>query len=240
MSMLRKILSEIASLLFPQECAVCGDTLAEGEEFVCTACRFHIPMTGFAEEVDNPMKERLEAMVPIRHAAALYYFVAESDWRRTIHDFKYRGRWSHARNLGIWFGHILKQSGNYDTIDLIVPVPLHIRKRLQRGYNQSDYIADGIASVLGAKVDHHALIRKINNESQTRHQRNERWENVEGIFEVRKPEQLSGRHILLVDDVFTTGATIISCCEAIFSGCSDVEVSVAALAISQKEFGFDR
>ena len=240
MSMLRDTLRAISSLLFPVECAVCGDSLAEGETFVCTACRFRIPMTGFAEQVDNPMRERLTSMIPIHNAAALYYFVAESDWRQAIHDFKYRGRWSHARNLGIWFGHILKQSGNYDNIDLVIPVPLHLRKRLQRGYNQSDYIADGIASVLGTKVSYHALQRKTNNESQTRHSRNERWDNVEGIFKVRHPESLHGKHILLVDDVFTTGATIISCCEALFAACEGISISVATLAISQKEFGFDR
>ncbi len=228
------------SLLFPRECAVCGDALADGEKLVCTACRFRIPMTGFAEADENPMKERLSALVPITRASALFYFVAESDWRRAVHDFKYRGRWGHARNLGVWYGHVLHRSGNYEDVDIIVPVPLHLRKRLHRGYNQSDYIADGIASVLGVRVEHHALIRKINNESQTRHRRNERWGNVEGIFEVCKPDRLSGRHILLVDDVFTTGATVISCCDAIFAVCKDVRVSVATLSVSQKEFGFDR
>ncbi len=197
-------------------------------------------MTGFAEQPDNPMRERLTAMVPIEHASALFYFIAGSDWRKAVHDFKYHGRWSHARNLGVWFGHILHKSRNYDDIDLVVPVPLHTRKRLSRGYNQSDYIADGIASALGVKVAHHALVRKINNESQTRHSRNERWSNVEGIFKVKSADQLSGKHILLVDDVFTTGATIIACCETILSACSDVRISVATLSVSQKEFGFDR
>lgn len=238
--MLRSLIADIAALLFPRECAVCGDSLAQGEEFVCTACRFRIPMTGFVEQRENPMRERLSALVPIEQASALFYFVAESDWRRTIHDFKYRGRWGHARNLGVWYGHILKRSGNYDDIDLVIPVPLHIRKRLQRGYNQSDYIADGIASVLGVKVAHRAIVRRVNNESQTRHSRNKRWGNVEGIFSVRKPDSLAGRHVLLVDDVFTTGATIISCCDALRVSCHDIKISVATLSVSQKEFGFDR
>ncbi len=197
-------------------------------------------MTNFAEQPENPMKERLSALVPIEQASALFYFIADSDWRRTVHDFKYYGRWSHARNLGVWFGHILRNSGNYDNIDVIVPVPLHPRKHLKRGYNQSDFIADGIASVLGVKVAHRALIRRVNNESQTRHSRNERWGNVEGIFEVRKARKLSGLHVLLVDDVFTTGATIASCCDAILAACHDVKISVATLSVSQKEFGFDR
>lgn len=240
MSMLRKILSDVVALLFPRECAICGEALADGEEGICSKCRFRIPMTGFAEMECNPMIERLSAQVPIEHASALFFFVAESNWRKVIHDFKYHGRWAYARKLGRWFGHILKKSGNYENIDLVVPVPLHLRKRIHRGYNQSDYIADGIASVLGTKVAHHALARLVNNESQTHHQRNERWKNVDGIFRVRGAEQLAGRHILLVDDVFTTGATIISCCDAILAECKDVKISVVTLAVSQKEFGFDR
>ena len=240
MSMLRRIIADIVALLFPRECAVCGQPLAEGEDAVCTACRFRIPMTGFVEVDDNPMKERLSALVPVTHASGLFYFVAESDWRRTIHDFKYYGRWGHARNLGVWYGHILSRSGLYDDVDMVIPVPLHMRKRMSRGYNQSDYIADGIASIMGVEVDHRALVRRVDNESQTRHSRNERWGNVEGIFQVRKPERLAGKHLLLVDDVFTTGATIISCCDAIFASCEGVSVSVAVLSVSQKEFGFDR
>ena len=238
--MLRRILTDIAALLFPRECAVCGHTLAEGEEGFCSMCRFRIPMTGFAAMDENPMMERLSALIPVEHASALFFFVAESDWRKTIHNFKYHGRWRYAFRLGEWYGHILRESGNYNNIDLVVPVPLHLRKRLHRGYNQSDYIADGIASVLGLKVAHRALYRKVNNESQTHHQRNERWKNVDGIFGVSHPEQLSGRHILLVDDVFTTGATIVSCCDAILAECNDAKISVVTLAVSQKEFGFDR
>lgn len=239
MSMLRRLVADIATLLFPRECAACGDSLADGEEFLCTACRYRIPMTGFVEQAENPMKERLTEFLPIKQASALFYFNPESDWRRMIHDFKYRGRWSHARNMGVWFGHLLRSSGNYDDVDVIVPVPLHNRKRLKRSYNQSDYIADGIALVFGAKVERHALVRIINNDSQTRHSRSERWENVEGVFAVRRPERLAGRHVLLVDDVLTTGATALACCEALFTECRDIEVSVVALSISRKGFGFD-
>ncbi|MBQ3260202.1 MAG: ComF family protein [Alistipes sp.] len=240
MSMLRRVVADVVSLLYPRECAVCGDALVEGEEFVCTTCRFRIPLTGFALQSDNPMKERLSALVPIREASAHFFFVADSHWQRAIHDFKYYGRWLHARNLGVWYGHLLRQSGNYDDIDIVVPVPLHNRKLLKRGYNQSDYIADGIASVLGVKVVRHALVRIVNNESQTHQSRHERWDNVEGNFAVRHPESLSGKHILLVDDVLTTGATIIACCEAMLAACDDIEISVATLSVSQREFSFDR
>ena len=186
------------------------------------------------------MEQRLWGLMPVVHATALFFYIEESRFRFLIHAIKFRGSWRTAILLGEWLGLILARTERFDEIDLIVPVPQHPLRRLQRGYNQSDYIADGIASVLGAKVSYHALRRKTNNESQTRHSRNERWDNVEGIFKVRRPEQLRGKHILLVDDVFTTGATIISCCDALFEACQQIRVSVATLAVSQKEFGFDR
>ena len=238
--MLRKILADIVALFSPRECAVCGDVLASGEEFICTACRFRVPLTGFVEQTENPMKERLSALMPIENASALFYFIADSDWRRTIHELKYYRRWSHAGNLGVWFGHVLRNSGNYDDVDVIVPVPLHPNRLLKRGYNQSDYIAEGVASVLGVRISRRVLVRKLDGESQTHHSRNERWGNVEGAFEVRRADQLAGLHVLLVDDVFTTGATVAACCEAILAACRDVRISVATLAVSQKEFGFDR
>lgn len=240
MSTLHNIITHITSLLYPRECAACGDTLTQGEQFICTACRFRIPVTGFVEQDENPIKERLAALMPIKRASALFYFINNSDWRHLVHDFKFHGRWRYAYNLGVWFGHELLSSGLYDDVELIIPVPLHDRKLLNRGYNQSDHIAYGIASVLGAKVERHALVRTVNNRSQALRSRNERWANVEGIFEVRHPKKLSGRHVMLVDDVITTGATILACYEAMMAACPDIEVSVAALAASQKEFGFDK
>jgi ComF family protein len=239
MSTLRNIFADVRMLLSPRECAVCGEELAKGESFVCTACRFRIPMTGFVEREENRMKARLTEFMPLEHVSALFFFFVQSDWQRAVHDFKYRNRWSYAYRLGEWYGSLLQKSGKYGDVDLIVPVPLHPYKRIKRSYNQSDYIADGISASLGVEVLHRALIRTVDGESQTRVLRSERWDNVEGVFEVRRPEQLSGRHILLVDDVCTTGATILSCCVAIRSACRDVRISVATLAASYQEFGFN-
>lgn len=239
MSMLRDIITEIRSLISPRLCAVCGEELTGGEKFVCMRCRYHIPMTGFIEQEENRMKLRLTEFLPLEHVSALFFFIPDDDWQRTIHDFKYYRRWSFALRLGEWYGYDLQKSGKYEDLDLIVPVPLHPIKHIQRTYNQSDYIADGIASVLGVKVLHRALVRTENSKSQTRMRYDERWKNVEGIFRVKDPNRLSGRHILLVDDVCTSGATIISCCTAILSSCRDVRISVAALSASYNEFGFD-
>ena len=121
----------------------------------------------------------------------------------------------------------------------LFPVPLHWRKRLRRGYNQAEYLAEGIARALRAEVDRHSVRRIRNNPAQALHRHTERWDNVEGIFAVRRPERLAGHHLLLVDDVLTTGATLLSCAETILRAAPDCRLSVAVLAVPQREFGLD-
>ena len=130
--------------------------------------------------------------------------------------------------------------GLYDDVEVVVPVPLHLRKRLKRGYNQSEYLAEGIAAELGVGVDRRSVVRRRNNPSQALSRKSDRWANVEGVFGVRHPERLAGRHILLVDDVFTTGATIVSCAETILRSVPGCRISIAALAVSEHELGLDR
>ena len=232
----------LTEALFPRVCPVCGDRLLPAEYFVCTACRFAVPMTGFCREASNPMTRRLEGLLPVERAAAFMWFVDGSRWQRLIHDFKYSGKWLYARRLGEWFGSEMADSGLWHDIDAVVPVPLHWRKRMSRGYNQSEYIADGIASALGTKVDRRSVVRRVNNPSQTRNSALERWENVDGIFGVRNPEALKGRHLLLVDDVFTTGATLVSCGSAIIEavGSENVRLSLATSAVTQRSMAIDR
>lgn len=241
MSMLRRIAGDILGLLFPRICPVCGDLLVDNERFICTACRYRAPLTDFCNLAENPMTERLAGLLPARNASAFLWYIPDSGWQRMIHSFKYDGKWLYARRIGEWFGSQLADSGLYGDIDLIVPVPLHWRKRLRRGYNQSEYIADGIASAMGVEVDRRSVVRRINNPSQTRRTAVDRWNNVEGIFSVRRPEALRGKHILIVDDVFTTGATIIECGSAILASVGgDAVLSVATIAVSQHHMAFDR
>ena len=127
----------------------------------------------------------------------------------------------------------LAAGGLYAGVDVVVPVPLHLRKRLHRGYNQAEYIARGIAESLGVPVDVHSVRRHRHNPSQALKEHRQRWENVRGIFSVRRPGRLCGKHILLVDDVLTTGATVTSCAEAILAAVPDVRISIAVLAVSR-------
>ncbi len=239
MSILSDTVRGVGRLFFPVRCPVCGGEMPPGSRVVCTRCRYAVPLTGFCYATYNPLWERLSALVPVEQASAFLYFIPGSGWRELIHRFKYDGAWRLARDMGVWYGHCLADSGLYDTVDRIVPVPLHWRKRLRRGYNQAEYLAEGIARALRAEVDRHSVRRIRNNPAQALHRHTERWDNVEGIFAVRRPERLAGHHLLLVDDVLTTGATLLSCAETILRAAPDCRLSVAVLAVPQREFGLD-
>ena len=176
-------------------------------------------------------------MLPVERASGFLYYIHGSGWRELIRGFKYRGAWRTARAMGEWYGRCLKESGLYDGVEVVVPLPLHPVKRCRRGYNQSEYIAEGIASQLGAEVDRRSVRRKRNTESQALKPRRERARNVDEAFAVRRPERLAGRHVLLVDDVFTTGSTMLSCAGEMLRAAPGCRISIAALAVSRRELG---
>lgn len=234
------ILSDLSALLFPPRCPVCGTELHEEDRLFCMVCRTTAPMTGFCGKAANPLAERLRAEFPIEQASAFLWYVAGSGWQRAVHDLKYRGRWRTARELGLWYGTHLAESGLYAGAECVVPVPLHPRRLAGRGYNQADYAAEGIAERLRVPLLRSAVKRLRDNPSQTTRSSAERWENVRDLFAVRRPERLAGRHLLLVDDVVTTGSTLLSCTEAILRAVPDCRISIAALALSARRFGLDR
>lgn len=234
MSILSSLIYDLRSLFIPRSCAVCGGALPPSKHLLCSVCEATAPLTNLWQEAANPMMERFWGLLPIEHASALFWYVEGSPWRDAVHRFKYGGRWLSAYDMGRWYGALMRESGFYATVDAIVPVPLHWWRRMWRGYNQSEYIARGIARELGVKVLSHAVVRHRYNQSQTHQSVFRRWANVEGIFRVRRADELRGRHILLVDDVFTTGATIFSLGETILRTTSDVRLSVAVLATTRR------
>lgn len=199
----------------------------------CAKCRLDIPLTDFAYFEENPVKEHLDGLARIEQASAFIYYNRNSHWQRAIHRFKYQGFWRIGYNLARWYGTSLKDSGLYDDVDMVLPIPLHYVKLFNRGYNQSTYIAEGIAKELGVKYSSHLLRRVRNNPSQARNSGSDRWRNAESLFGVRNREALKGKHILLVDDVLTSGATLCSCINAIHEAVPDCRISVAALAVSR-------
>ena len=235
--MFSDIVADVASLIFPRTCPVCGEPLPRRGGVVCPMCEITAPLTNLWLERGNAMMQRFWGQLPVEQASAFFWYVNESDWRKMVHNFKYYGAWRTAYNLGRWYGACMKQGGLYDTVDVAVPVPLHLRRTLARGYNQSEYIAEGIARQLGVGVERRSVYRRRNTQSQARKSRRERAGNVEGAFAVRHAERLSGRHVLLVDDVMTTGSTLLSCAAEILRAVPDCRISLAALAVSQRELG---
>ena len=191
---------EIFRLFYPERCAACGRSLPEGARLLCPRCRWDMPLTGYSAEHDNPVARKFWGLVPVQEACSMIFFTQGNAYRSMIHGFKYRGQWRTALRLGRWFGTELRESGLYGDVDVVVPVPLHYRRLLSRGYNQAEYFGRGIAEALGVPLDARSVVRSGYNRSQARTaDRSERWGNVKGIFSVRRPASLAGRHLLLVD-----------------------------------------
>ena len=237
MSTLADIWRDVTGLLFGRTCMVCGGELFDGERDICTACSYMMPLTGFAAEADNALARRFWGVVPVERAAALIYFIHGSDWQRMIHGFKYRDKWRWAYVMGRRLGAALRDGGLFADVDTVVPVPLHTGRLLRRGYNQSDYIARGVAEEMGIGYDRRILYRRRNNPSQTTMSESEKRDNVRDLFGIRRAGSLAGRHILIVDDVITSGETVTACIEAFTSAGAQCRISVASVAASQRKYG---
>lgn len=232
MLMLGNIVHSLKGLIFGSGCMICGSHIDASVHGICMSCRYNIPLTNYWLKDENPVKERFAGIVPIVHGSSFLFYQEGSQWREAIHQFKYSGKWKIARELGRWYGAELKASGIYDDVDVIVPIPLHPIKHIKRGYNQSSYIAEGIAKSMGIKVYHSAVRRRRNNPPQAQCNFNQRWENVDTLFKVANMKALAGKHILLVDDVLTTGATITSCAQTILHTLPNCRISIATLAVT--------
>jgi ComF family protein len=225
------ITDDILKLIFPPTCAACGGILVKNERVICLQCNYDLPRTDFHLEQDNPVAQIFWGRVRIENATAFYFFNKGSRFRHLVHELKYNGRKDIGLELGRIFGYEIGKKDEYRQTDLIVPVPLHRKKQKKRGFNQSECIAHGISQALGRPLDINSIIRSFHSSTQTRKSRYDRWLNVEGIFRVINPEILTGKHILLVDDVITTGATIEACATEILK-IEGTKVSVAVLAVA--------
>lgn len=192
-----------------------------------------MPISDMHLDLENEFTRRLWGRLPLVAGAAFFYFSRQSKVQRTLHELKYRNNPEIGRKLGVEFGRKLHQVEQYRTVDAIVPVPLHPKKQRSRGYNQSTLFAQGIAEILGVPVLEQALKRRQFTGSQTRKRRLERHTNVDQVFEVAQPHAIQGKHILLVDDVLTTGATLEECGAALLSVPS-TRISSVTIAIAMK------
>lgn len=231
MSYVYDLWDDFISLLFPRLCYACGNHLIRNENLICTECYVVIPRTNYHYEKDNPVAHLFWGRCVVEKAAAFSYYNKGSRIRNLIHNLKYKGIKEIGYELGKIYGLSLKTSGFTKDIDLIIPVPLHPAKKRIRGFNQSEIISMGIADSVRLPVALESLVRTMVSATQTKRSRYERWTNVEGIFRVTNPRTLQGKHILLVDDVITTGSTIESCTNELLK-IEGVKVSVVALAFT--------
>lgn len=223
----------ILSIIAPKPCAVCGDRLAIGESVICSVCNAHLPRTHYQKTpLDNPMTRLFWGRIPIERAAALFYFEPRSEVSRIIYSFKYRHHPENAEHMGRLAAKEMLIDSFFSDIDVIIPVPLTRKRQRKRGYNQSLEIARGISYVTGIPIDHKSIVRTKFTQSQTQMSRWQRIENVEKAFSLTKPYALRGKHILLVDDVVTSGSTITACASAICRNC-DVRISVLSLGFTK-------
>lgn len=227
-----RVLSDFISLLFPRLCQCCGEHLVRNEEVICTGCILDIPLTNFHRDIDNEMEISFWGRCLVEKAAAWSFYIRGGKTQTLTHRLKYLGITVIGTYLGKHYGRVLLASGFLEGIDIIIPVPLHRSKERKRGFNQSRVIAEGISSVTGILSTPEVLQRSAKTSTQTRKTRVERWENVEGVFRADRLLLKSVNHILLVDDVVTTGATIEACVNAI-KRVADVKVSVVSLAFAR-------
>lgn len=228
---LHKYLDGFISLLYPRVCAACGNSLFKHEEVICMYCLNNLPKTDFHRMENSPLDQVFWGRVDLQHTTAFYEFHKKGKVQVLLHKLKYSNRPDVGIYLGRLMGRELKNSGRFFSIDAIVPVPLHERKQRKRGYNQSEQIAIGLGQGLGVEVDAHSFVRTVNTATQTRKSRIARWENVKEVFEVAMPDRLQGKHLLLIDDVITTGATLEAAARCLLA-VEGVTLSIACLAFA--------
>lgn len=225
------LLHSFFNLLFPNLCVVCGETLLQGEEQICLKCCSDIPKTNFHLVRNNPAEKLFWGKVPVEYATAYFFFRKGSQFQKLLHLLKYKNNSEIGRVLGKFAGAELRESAEFRSIDIIVPVPLHEKKILKRGYNQSELIAEGLATILDKPLVTDVLVRSIANPTQTKKSVYERYENTKNVFQVTKTEKMNHKHILLVDDVLTTGSTLEGCIQAL-TKIEGLKVSVFVLAMA--------
>jgi ComF family protein len=221
--------NDFVSLFFPVICVSCGKSLFKNENSICTYCLYHLPKSNFHLVNDNPVAKIFWGRINIESAAAFYTFNKGGRVQHLIHQLKYKGQQQVGVSLGKLYGYELRENNAFKGIDVIIPVPLHAKKQRKRGYNQSMCFAEGLAETMHLTVDSDSLFRSIASETQTKKSRFTRWKNVESIFYTKNEEPLTGKHILLVDDVITTGATLEACAQTLLK-INGVKVSIATIA----------
>lgn len=227
-------ITRFLDFISPRLCVVCGHRLAPTERSVCAVCQFHLPRTDFHQKpLDNQMAQLFWYLSPIQKAAALFYYHPHSETAQIVYRLKYNNRPDIGEDMGRVMASELQRSDFFSDIDILLPVPLSRRRLRQRGYNQSEMLATGVSDITHLPIVTKTLRRKEFQQSQTMLNRWQRQENVADTFELIDDSQLRNKHILLIDDVCTTGATLIACANAI-KEVEGIHISVLTLCFTKE------
>tara|TARA_R110001592_G_scaffold89543_1_gene263269 strand:- start:7353 stop:8039 length:687 start_codon:yes stop_codon:yes gene_type:complete len=225
-------LQDILQLFFPKICITCESKLLQSEKIICTLCRHDLPIICYSDYKDNKITKAFYGRILIEKAAAFLFYRKEGKTKDLIHALKYKGHQQIGTFIGDWFGVILKDSNEFKDIDCIIPVPLHPKKQKQRGYNQLTTFGLSLSKHLNKPYITNILIRTSASKTQTFKQRFERFSNNDTKFSIADISSLKNKHILLIDDVITTGATLESCCKELLIA-ENIKISIVTMAYTE-------
>ena len=229
------LINDFLSLIYPRYCEACGSNLYKHEDLICNQCIITLPHSNYHLSPANEINLLFAGRVPLIHALCIFNFEKSGRVQKLIHALKYQNQ----MGLGIWLGNyyanLLKVNSILEDVDLLIPIPLHKKKLKQRGYNQSECFAKGLSEVFERPMLNNCILRLSETSTQTKKKKFERWQNVEGVFKINNPSILENKHVLLVDDVITTGATIDATWQAI-KDIEGIKISVISIAFAAKNF----
>ncbi len=225
------MIKNLLNLFFPKACLSCTDHLSDNENYVCTSCRHKLPLTNYHLDDNEAIKKILYGRVKLVNGTALLHFSKKGMVQQMLHNLKYRGHEDVGFFLGQWLGQELNEIGTYNSIDVVVPVPLHSSKLRSRGYNQVTKFGQEIANALKVEYNPFVLQKTSATKTQVFKDRLKRWTDAKANFTLKENKSLKGKHILLVDDIITTGATIEACTNTLFQ-IDGIKISIATMAIA--------
>ncbi len=224
------MLNDFIDLFYPRVCMACENGLLKHEQTICNHCEYKLPKTNYHLWDDNPLAKLFWGRLPVYGVASYYFYQKGGAIQNLLHNLKYYDGKTIGNTIGNWFGKELSAAEAYQNIDVIVPVPLHPKKQRMRGFNQSEVFGEGLSQAMNIPLEPHALKRTIFTQSQTKKDKNERWNNVANVFEVQKLHTINHKSILLIDDVMTTGATLEASARSILAQSPDSKIYFATIA----------
>lgn len=226
-----KTFQSLLHIFYPYVCTGCGSDVIDNKALLCLKCLSTLPTTQFTDKADNPVEQKFYGRIPVKNATSAYFFTKNSLIQHLMFQLKYRGNKDIGYLLGQFLGEHLANSVRFENVDAIIPLPLNKRREKVRGYNQATIISKGIATAFNKPILENALIRKVNTATQTKKDRLSRWENMKEVFSIADHSSLQHKHVLLVDDIITTGASLEACGAEILKA-EGTTLSIATVAIT--------